>query len=388
MKQLSKVHLSLSGRSARAFDMANGQASYKLTDMAVRELKKFGLVFDHATVKRQIELLHEAGPATGAFDSAYVAPTTNPSIPTPIQFLQQWLPGFVKVMTAARKIDEILGIKTVGSWEDQEIVQGIVEPAGTALEYGDMTNIPLSSWNVNFERRTIVRGEMGIQVGLLEEGRASAMRINSAEQKRQGAAVQLEIMRNAIGFYGWEGKNGNRTFGFLNDPALLPAIASTSAGGWASGGTTAFQAIVADLRLMIITLRTQSEDNIDPEDVDITLVLPMNKVDMLSVVTDLGISVRDWLKQTYPRIRVMSAPELQGGNPDDGKDIAYMFLDSVDTAIDGSTDGGDTWAQLVQSKFITLGVEKRVKNYVEGYSNATAGVMLKRPWAVVRMIGI
>ncbi len=278
--------------------------------------------------------------------------------------------------------------ETVGSWEDQEIVQGIVEPAGTALEYGDMTNIPLSSWNVNFERRTIVRGEMGIQVGLLEEGRASAMRINSAEQKRQGAAVQLEIMRNAIGFYGWEGKNGNRTFGFLNDPALLPAIASTSAGGWASGGTTAFQAIVADLRLMIITLRTQSEDNIDPEDVDITLVLPMNKVDMLSVVTDLGISVRDWLKQTYPRIRVMSAPELQGGNPDDGKDIAYMFLDSVDTAIDGSTDGGDTWAQLVQSKFITLGVEKRVKNYVEGYSNATAGVMLKRPWAVVRMIGI
>ncbi|WP_211257048.1 hypothetical protein, partial [Xanthomonas pisi] len=71
------------------------------------------------------------------------------------------------------------------------IVQGIVEPAGTAVEYGDFPSIPLASWNVNFERRSIVRGEMGMAVGMLEEGRASAMRLNSAETKRQQAAVSL-----------------------------------------------------------------------------------------------------------------------------------------------------------------------------------------------------
>ncbi|XAO36712.1 major head protein [Pseudomonas phage WP1] len=86
----------------------------------------------------------------------------------------------MKVITAARKIDEIIGIDTVGSWEDQEIVQGIVEPAGIAVEYGDHTSIPLTSWNASFQRRTIVRGELGLLVGTLEEGRASAIRLNSA----------------------------------------------------------------------------------------------------------------------------------------------------------------------------------------------------------------
>ncbi len=56
---------------------------------------------------------------------------TQASIPVQLQFLQQFLPGFVKVMTAARKIDEIIGINTAGSWEDEEVVQGIIENTGT-----------------------------------------------------------------------------------------------------------------------------------------------------------------------------------------------------------------------------------------------------------------
>lgn len=381
--QVSKIHTSFAPRKVHAFDMSNGTGKTKLTDRAVAELAKLGIVFDHATVAKQIEILYdESGSGSRAFDS-YTAPITSPSIPTPLQFLQQWLPGFVKVMTAARQIDEIIGIKTIGSWEDQEIVQGIVEPSGTALEYGDLTNIPLTDWNTNFERRTIVRGEMGINVGLLEEGRAAAMRLNSAETKRQAAAVSLEIFRNVIGFYGWQSANGNRTFGFLNDPALLPAIATTTT-GW---GSASFQAIVADIRLMIITLRTQSQNNIDPKKIDLTLVLPMTKVDLLTVVTDFGISVYDWITQTFPKIRVVSAPELQGASGT-GTDVAYLFAESIANDMDGSTDGGEVFIQMVQTKFMTLGVEKRAKVYVEDYSNATAGTMLKRPWAVVRMIGI
>jgi hypothetical protein len=388
-QQVSRTHSYLSGRKMQrgAFDMTGGKSNYQLTDAAVRSLAKIGLVFDHATVLEQINALSKAGAfRQGAMDAAFTAPITTPSIPTPLQFLQTWLPGFVKVMTAARKIDDIIGIKTVGSWEDQEIVQGMVEPAATAAEYGDFTNIPLASWNTNFERRTIVRGEMGIAVGLLEEGRAAAMRLNSAETKRQAAAVSLEIMRNAIGFFGWN-VAGNRTFGFLNDPNLPAAISTSTAGGW-SGAT--FQGITGDIRLMFQTLRTQSQDQVDPEKVDTTLVLPTNVVDYLSVVTDFGISVRDWLTQTYKRCRVMSAPELMG-QPAGGTpplSLAYLFADEIDAAIDGSSDGGETFAQLVQTKFMTLGVEKRAKSYVEDYANATAGVLCKRPWAVVRMAGI
>jgi hypothetical protein len=37
---------------------------------------------------------------------------------------------------------------------------------------------------------------------------------------------------------------------------------------------------------------------------------------------------------------------------------------------------------------MALGVEKRAKSFVEDYANATAGVMCKRPYAVVRFTGL
>lgn len=380
MLRPSKTRSNIAPRKVRPLAMD----SKDITVAAVNQLaEKFGIVFDHATVLEQVRLLHEGSP-TGAMDAAFVAPATSASVPTPVQFLQTWLPGFIKVMTSARKIDDIIGVKTVGSWEDQEIVQGIVEPAATATEYGDFTNIPLAMWNTNFIKRTIVRGELGIQVGLLEEGRSAAMRLNSAETKRQGSAVGLEIFRNAIGFYGWNSGN-NQTFGFLNDPNLPAFISSSVTGGWASANGT-FQAITGDIRQAIVQLRTQSQDQIDPEKVEMTLALPTDKVDYLSVTTDYGVSVRDWLEQTYPKIRVVSAPELGAANG--GADVFYLFAEEIDSAIDGSTDGGETFAQLVQTKFVTLGVEKRAKSYVEDYSNGTAGVLCKRPWAVVRVTGI
>lgn len=376
-REISKTHSYIAPRNVRPFDMKS------VTDAAVSSLARIGLVFDYETVSNQVSALAKAGAFhSSGMDANFTAPATTPSMPTPIQFLQTWLPGFVKIMTAARKIDDIVGIKTVGSWEDGEIVQGIVEPAATIAEYGDYTNIPLASWNTNFVRRSIVRGEMGISVGLLEEGRASAMRLNSADTKRQGAAIALEIFRNAIGFYGWNTTN-NQTYGFLNDPSL-PAFITAPSGGW-TGAT--FALVTGDIRAAIVQLRTQSGDQIDPERVDLTLAIPTNKVDYLSITTDYGVSVRDWIKQTYPRIRVTSAPEMTGAGTA-GADCFYLFAEEIDSSIDGSTDGGETFAQLVQTKFMTLGVEKRAKSYVEDYSNATAGVLCKRPWAIVRYTGI
>lgn len=358
--------------------------SKSITQAAIEQLAvKFGIVFDHATVLEQVKLLHERQPAMG-MDAGFATPATAASIPTPVQFLQQWLPGFIKVMTAARKIDDLIGVKNIGSWEDQEIVQGIVEPAAVATEYGDFTNIPLANWSTNFIKRTIVRGELGIQVGLLEEGRSAAMRLSSAETKRQGAAVGLEMFRNAIGFYGWNAGN-NQTYGFLNDPNLPAFIASSVVGGW-GGSNGNFQTITGDIRAAIVQLRTQSQDQIDPKKVKLTLALPTDKVDLLSITTDFGVSVADWLEQTYKNITVVSAPELGGANG--GADVFYLFADEIDAAVDGSTDGGETFVQLVQTKFVTLGVEKRAKSYVEDYSNGTAGVLCKRPWAVVRVTGI
>ncbi len=365
---VSRVHSKIKGRDVRPFAMT------KIGDQAVAALAQIGIHIQPEIVHKQVAALMTVG------DASFVAPITTASNATPLQFLQAWLPGFVKVLTAARKIDTCIGISTVGQWHDQEIVVGVVEPSGTAAEYGDYTNIPLASWNVNFERRTVVRGELGMTVGNLEEARASAMKLSTAEEKRQSAAIALEIMRNAIGFSGWS-SGANRTYGILNDPNL-PAY-GTITGVWSG---KAFLAICSDIRTMIATLRTQSQDQINPEDVNMVMLLPTTVVDFLSTTSDFGISVRDWLTQTYPKIRIESAPELVAANA--GANAVYLYAEEIDSSIDGSTDGGDVFQQMVQSKFITLGVEKRAKSYVEDYANATAGVICKRPYAVVRNSGL
>lgn len=378
MSRLSKIHSSISPRKAVALQLEKKHVG----DAAVQKLRQLGIDIDPQFVRDQVDGLYRGqGQRAVGLDAAYTPQATVSSTPTPLQFLQFWLPGFIKVITSARKIDKIIGVKTVGSWEDQEIVQGIVESSGYVQEYGDHTNIPLASWNTNFERRTIVRGELGIQVGQLEEARAAAMRVSSAEEKRQAASISLEVFRNAVGIYGWN-NGANRTFGFLNDPNL-PDWVSVAGGAWPAKD---FLAIVADLRVAIARLRTQSQDIIDPESCEICLALPTAKVDYLSVVSDFGISVRDWLTQTYKNIRVESMPELNGANG--GADGFVLFAETIDSALDGSSDGGDTFMQLVPQKFITLGVEKRAKSYIEDYANATAGTLLKRPWAVVRYSGI
>ena len=50
-----------------------------------------------------------------------------------------------------------------------------------------------------------------------------------------------------------------------------------------------------------------------------------------------------------------------------------------------------TAAELIQpipTKFQVMGVQQLAKAYEEDYSNATAGAMCKRPYAIVRYYGI
>lgn len=316
-------------------------------------------------------------------DADLVAPLTTAGIGQPIQFYQHWLPGLVEVITAARKIDNLVGVSTQGQWHQEEIVQQIIEYTGNALPYGDFNNTAQASWNTNYERRSLVRFEEGMTVGRLEEARAGEARINSGDSKRTAAAVALEIQRNRIGFSGYN-NGANRTYGFLNDPNL-PAYVNVpnGAGGTSPWSAKSFNEIVSDILGALVALRVQSQERVDPTKDPITLAVATAAVDRLATVSQYGVSVWDWLAKSYPNVRVESAPELNAANG--GANVFYMFAETVR---DSGSDDQRTFVQVVPSKFMTLGVEQRAKSYTEAYTNATAGVFLKRPYAVVRRSGI
>ena len=373
-----KEHSSISPRNVRPLVFAQDAVTMGM----LNELQAVGInITPQALAKMHSE---GQGFLNGIAQDAIVQPLTTASVATPLQFLQSWLPGFVRVLTQARKIDNLVGVVTQGRWEDEEIVQGVLELVGQATPYGDYTNVPLSSWNANFERRSVVRFEEGLRVGKLEEARAAAMQVNSAESKREAAALALDIQRNRVGFYGYNG-GSNRTYGFLNDPSLPGYVTvATGAGGDTEWSDKTFLEITADLRSAFASLRTQSGDLIDPYTASITIAIATNSVDFLGVTNEWGsLSVRQWLRETYPSSRVESAPELNGANG--GENVFYLYAETVG---DSSSDDGRTIIQVVPTRFMALGVEQQAKAYIEDYTNATAGIMVKRPYAVVRRSGI
>jgi hypothetical protein len=367
MPEISEIHSHIDGRNVkrfRGFDAAD-----------YRDLARIGIVLPDRELAAMVD-------ASG-MDALQPSITTG-SINTPLQFLQTWLPGFVNVITAARKVDELVGITTAGAWEDEQIVQGVLEQLGTSVPYGDYTNVPLSSWNVNFNYRTVVRFEEGMRVGNLEEARASRMKVNSAANKREAATLALEIQRNSVGFFGYNGGDNN-TYGYLNDTGLpsYVEVPATGTGGSTTWASKTFQQIQTDIRTALVALRTQSQDTIDPKTTPITMGIASAAVDYLSTTTDQGVSVQSWMDEAYPKIRVVSAPELNAANA--SLNVLYFQADEV---ADGSSDDGKTWLQMVPAKFRVNGVQQLTKGYEESYSNATAGVMLKRPYAVVRYYGV
>lgn len=368
----TKIVTNIAGRDVRELSMTADQCDQ------YRDLAALGICLDES------QLSEMAGSLGFTVDSLQGL-TTTASISTPVQFLQAWLPGFVHVITQPQTIDEMVGMAVAGSWEDEEVVQGVMEPTGAAAMYGDHSNIPLASWNTNFERRTIVRGELGFEVGKLEEARAAKMGVNSGAEKRASVGQALEIMRNRIGYVGYN-SGANRTYGFLNDPGLIAYVAAAN-GASASPlwSTKTFLEITADLRAMFGRLRTQGGGRIDPAKTPITLGVANDRYEYLTITNTLGTqSVLDWLKSNYPNVRVVTAPELDGANG--GASVAYMFADKV---VDGvSTDGNNVIVHIVPTKFKTLGTEVKAKAYLEDSTNATAGVMVKRPWAVTRITGI
>lgn len=318
-----------------------------------------------------------------AMDSALVGPVIG-SAGTPAQFLQSWLPGLVKQITQVRMIDELCGVVTAGAWEDEEIIQGTMEPTGKATLYGDTTNIPLANYKTGYVRRTVVRFEQGFVVTTLEALRAAKAGINAEAEKRSAATDALDISRNRVGFYGYNAPE-TRTYGYLNDP-VLPAYITLPTNGCSPASTAwpdkNYLQLTADIRRMVADLVVSGGGHITNK-TPMTLSIPLGHGEYLGVTSDFGNSVQDWISKTYPGLRIVEVPELTGANG--GANVAYLMADAVQ---DGSTDDGRVVSQVVPSRFQVIGVEKRAKGQVEDFSNATAGVTFKRPWAVRRYTGL
>jgi hypothetical protein len=342
-------------------------------DCTIDFLKQLGIAFDEDAVAE----MHKFYAKVGALDAAPAAITT-PSASNALQFLQYIFPQPIEIVTQARKADELLGRTFAGAWHDEEIVAPVLERVGQARPYGDTANVPLASFNNNFERRTIVRAELGMQVNKLEAERAGAMRIDSFAVKRSSIANALAIFANDIAFNGYN-NGSNRTYGILNDPSIGAYVTvPAGAAGDTEWTSKTFLEITADIRAAVQALRTQTGGNFNPESDAFTLGIALNSTEALAYTSDFGYSVRQFIKETYPKCRIVDVPQFDAANG--GENVFYVIADTI--------AGQRVADQYVQQEMFLVGAQPTAKGLLEDYSNATAGAFVRMGIGVVRFSGI
>lgn len=352
MAKISDVLLHQSGRQVRARGAANIAQD---KDFALNDLKALGV-------------------GVAAMDSALIGPAATTGF-IPAHMLQTWLAGTVRSITTPVDIDYVAGITTVGNWHDDEIGIRTEEDFGLAELYGDVTNIPLANSNPGFELRDVVRFEQGFQVGELEMRRMGAAGFQQEQSKRRAATKSLDVARNLVG---WNGIANTRTYGLLNDPNL-PAVQSLGAGtAWLSA---TFDELVAHFTALRNALETQMGQSLR-DDANFLLLLPAGYRGVMNVYNgSANMSFGQWIAENYPNVRTEYINSLKAAIG--GADVAYLIAENVSELDESDTDSA-TLIQAVPSRYEVVGSEKRAKGYIETASNALAGIIVLRPWAIAR----
>jgi|ERR1051326_4382456 hypothetical protein len=305
-------------------------------------------------------------------DTAVIGPALSNGYILP-NLLRTTFSDPIRELTQMASIDAITGITISGKWTDEELMWLTSSYFGKAEIYSDLSNTPLATFNGSQEIRGVLRGEQGFQYGALEEAKYSAIGYNAGEEKRQAVRVALEDFRNLVGYYGFAATT-SPIYGVLNDPGLPNYITLTA---W-----TSFDLVVAGIQNLFSTLEIRGRGYIDSTR-PLTLVLPMGYSARLAYMNTMGVTALQFIMQNYPKMRIVYVNEFIG--PNGGANVAYLFQDQV-----GPVDGpsASPIIQIVPTKYQLVGFEQNAKGYVEVASNATAGVVVLRPWAIVRGTGL
>jgi|LSQX01.2.fsa_nt_gb hypothetical protein len=341
--------------------------------MTGRQVKSRGPVYLTAQKKASYADLAQLGMNFSAMDSALIGPAVaNGGIPE--SALTTWLAGTIRALTTPNDIDEIAGITTVGEFQDEKLKIRVFERFGRAERYSDGGNIPLAGGNPGVEERAVARFEQGFSVGYLEGNRLSAAGYDVANEKRRAAAESLDISRNLVGM---RGLAGTLTYGLLNDPNL--SAMRTTTVNWAN---TTFENLVNEFTALRNLLDQQMGTALS-DDAQFVFVLPTGYRGIMNMYNTSGqLSFKQWLTDNYPNLRVKYVPGFVGAGAD-GADVCYLIVEGV-ANLDESDIVDATLIQAVPARFFAIGSKQEVKEYVEDFANATAGVIVVRPWAIVR----
>ena len=228
----------------------------------------------------------------------------------------------IKELYKKTALKEIAGDAQQGVWGVTDVKFPVRITGGLSQLYSDISIGGQSVVNYNWVARQVQYWEQSLVYGEMQQATFSLAKIDIVSDLREAMAESIAQQQNDLGFYGWAPNGGNAgyfsLFGILNEPNLAPAITFPN-DGTIIGTTTAttswagktFAQIQRDIRLLIVDLVKRSTGWVRLDTIKGKLVLPPSIEPYLSMTTDYGYSVRQWMKDFIPNITVVTTVNFE-----------------------------------------------------------------------------
>ncbi|PHM63965.1 phage protein [Xenorhabdus stockiae] len=209
-------------------------------------------------------------------------------------------PKVIDVLVTPMRMAEAFQEVKRGDWLTQTTAFPVVEATGETSTYGDYNNNGLTGVNVNWPSRQPYHYQTFVRVGEREMEMAGAAKLDWASAKQRAAVLTLNKFQNKTYLYGVAGLEN---YGYLNDPGLLPNIASQS---WEKlDGEGVYESI----RKLYQQLVKQTSGLIDRNTAMKMTLSPEMEV-QLTKTNQYNVNVSDQLTKNFPNLKVISIPEM------------------------------------------------------------------------------
>lgn len=314
-----------------------------------------------------------------AGDAALVTQTNNG---VPLWMLTYFDPKVIEILTAPLRAEKIFKPEKRGDWTNPIMQFNLIEHTGEVQPYGDYAEDGDVNINVNYPTRQSYTFQTMATWGDQQMEKYGKAKINYHQQKEIAAAKTLKIAHNTIWFYGVAGLTN---YGILNDPDLPtpgapvpfdPNGTGTPAITWGDKAKMedGALAIYEDIRSLYTSIVDASEGLISMDD-PMKLVMSNTLSTYLAVKSKFNVSVKESLKEAFPNLTIITAPEYSTPSGE----LVQLIVDEVD----GVSTGILAYTELERSH----GVVRGASSYKEKKSAGSWGSIIFRPFGIAGLLG-
>ena len=279
--------------------------------------------------KRNFQLAMDAQPTL----------STDPNSAIPSLLTTVIDPKVIRIVFTPLNFAKILTEQKNGDWLEETRIFPVVEETGEVSSYGDFNNNGRAGVNLNFPNFQSYLFQTFVRYGERELERAGLAKINYVSELEVSAADLLNRYQNLSYAFGI---SGLQNYGIINNPFLSAYItpATKAAGGtsWFVGGSPNATAneVYNDIVALVERLINQTNGTVELDD-EMTLVMGPSSAVALTFANTFGVNVKDLLKDNYPKLKIMTAPQYaqQTGNNPQGYSTAGNAMQLIVKSIAG-----------------------------------------------------